>query len=104
VRCGDMRVLEIAPSAEHATADELASALDEAEAAQVEALVALEALKARRAALVGGPRDRDVALLDQELEVKRARFAEVEKAQAEVQRRYRALTRRQPRPRRGGGS
>jgi hypothetical protein len=101
VRCGDMRVLEIARSAEHATADELASALDEAEAAQVEALVALEA---RRAALVGGPRDRDVALLDQELEVKRARFAEVEKAQAEVQRRYRALTRRQPRPRRGGGS
>jgi hypothetical protein len=101
-----MRILEIARSAEHRTADELSEALEEAEAAQGEAETALDELRRRRDGLVGGPEDRHADILDQEIRTRRQHVAEVEAAIGEGLRRYRALTRwnPQPRPGRPGGS
>jgi hypothetical protein len=96
-----MRILEVTRSAEHRTPDELTEALEEAEAAREAALEEMEVLRARREALAGGPCDRDVPLLDQEIEAKRRHVASIEGALAEVERRYRALTAWQPRQRPG---
>jgi hypothetical protein len=101
-----MRIPEIARSAEHRTADELLEAAEEGEAAQAEGQAALDGLRARRAAIAGGPEDRHADILDQEIRTRRQHVAEVEAAIGEGLRRYRALTRwnPQPRPGRPGGS
>jgi hypothetical protein len=96
-----MRILEIARSSEHLTPGELAEALEEAEAAAGDEAAALDALPRRRDGLVGGPEDRAADALDVEVRTRRVRLSVMEGVILEVQKRYQAVTRWQPRQRPG---
>ena len=95
-----MRILEIARSSEHLTPGELAEALEEAEAAAGDEAAALDALLQRRDGLVDSPSSAADAL-DVEARTRRHRLALMEGAILEVQKRYQAVTRWQPRQRPG---
>jgi len=97
-----MELLEIIRSGEYRSPDELLDAIGAAEGAVGEELVAIDRLRRQRDALVGGPDDPAVDLLDTEIRAHQRRVAQIEGALAEGQRQYQAATRRQPHLRPGG--